>query len=357
MIIPECFKDFKCKNKACTDNCCIGWEIDIDKDTENFYKGYKGKLEDKLKASISKTSVCHFIMGKDGRCPFLNSDNLCEIILELGEEKTPYICRNHPRFYEWLYDRTECGIGLACEEGARLLFEKEDKFRVEFRYELTDDISDILTFARDTAFNILQKRELSLRERLMIFLEFSYDLDELLFEGRENEITALCDKYKNEKYVYNEEKITAEELKNFILIFKSLEPIDLLWEKYITDLYKKSEEILIKKEEFFNLYKSETYKYEHLAVYFVYRYFLKAIEDRDVLTKSKLSVISVIFNIIMDISDTVSDKKPDRINNSKLYSKEVEYSEENLNYIFDQTYEDDLLSFDGLLRLISILNM
>ena len=125
-----CFRDFRCTASKCSDNCCIGWEIDIDEETAKYYASVKGKLGKRLSENIACDGECFcFSMDENDRCPFLNKDNLCDIIITLGEDKIPYICKNHPRFYNWLEDRTECGIGICCEEGARELFASSEKLK------------------------------------------------------------------------------------------------------------------------------------------------------------------------------------------------------------------------------------
>ena len=41
VIVPEYYKEFKCIASKCKNNCCIGWEIDIDKDTYELYKSFR----------------------------------------------------------------------------------------------------------------------------------------------------------------------------------------------------------------------------------------------------------------------------------------------------------------------------
>ena len=36
-VFPNYYKKFKCIADKCKHNCCIGWEIDIDNDTLEFY--------------------------------------------------------------------------------------------------------------------------------------------------------------------------------------------------------------------------------------------------------------------------------------------------------------------------------
>lgn len=50
---PSYYKNFRCIGSACTDNCCIGWEIEIDADTLAYYQTVSGSFGEKLRASIS----------------------------------------------------------------------------------------------------------------------------------------------------------------------------------------------------------------------------------------------------------------------------------------------------------------
>ena len=48
------FENFKCIADKCKSSCCIGWGIDIDKNTLDFYKSYQGDFkENYVKESIS----------------------------------------------------------------------------------------------------------------------------------------------------------------------------------------------------------------------------------------------------------------------------------------------------------------
>ena len=126
---PDYFERFQCSASDCTDNCCIGWEIDIDERTAERYKKVQGELGQKLKDRIlreGEDELPHFILQGE-RCPFLGDNNLCELINELGESSLCDICREHPRFYEWFDGLTEMGLGLCCEEAARLILESPEK--------------------------------------------------------------------------------------------------------------------------------------------------------------------------------------------------------------------------------------
>ena len=59
MIYPEYVENFKCIGGACEDNCCIGWDIDVDKIT--FKKYFKVKDEEMKKLfqkNVHNNSEC-----------------------------------------------------------------------------------------------------------------------------------------------------------------------------------------------------------------------------------------------------------------------------------------------------------
>ena len=121
-VYPSFYPAFRCKASACRHTCCRGWEIDIDPASESIYHKVSGALGEKLRASIKQEDgVASFILNEDDRCPFLQQDGLCELILQLGEASLCEICREHPRFYEQIGDTELIGLGLSCEAVAALL--------------------------------------------------------------------------------------------------------------------------------------------------------------------------------------------------------------------------------------------
>ena len=128
IFYPFYYKEFQCIGGVCKHNCCIGWEIDIDSDTYQKYQGISGNLGNRLKEHISIEDTPHFILQNGERCPFLNDKNLCDIILEKGEDFLCQICSDHPRFRNFFTNCTEVGLGLCCEEAARLILSQEEPF-------------------------------------------------------------------------------------------------------------------------------------------------------------------------------------------------------------------------------------
>ncbi len=126
LFAPKYYKDFVCIADRCTHSCCIGWEIDIDSDTAKKYSSLSGGYGDTVKNSIEWEETPHFRLCSDVRCPHLNRSGLCNIILELGEDRLCDICREHPRFYNYSAQGKEVGLGMCCEEAARIILSSDD---------------------------------------------------------------------------------------------------------------------------------------------------------------------------------------------------------------------------------------
>ena len=44
--VPTYFNEFVCIGGACEDNCCIGWEVDIDDESLEVYNSVGGEFGD-----------------------------------------------------------------------------------------------------------------------------------------------------------------------------------------------------------------------------------------------------------------------------------------------------------------------
>lgn len=121
VFAPKYYKDFKCIADRCTHSCCVGWEIDIDSDTLRRYGSQNGKYFDAVRESIEYSGTPHFKLCDGERCPHLDGRGLCRIITECGEAFLCDICREHPRFYNRTSHGMEVGLGMACEEAARII--------------------------------------------------------------------------------------------------------------------------------------------------------------------------------------------------------------------------------------------
>ena len=161
-IAPNYYKSFSCIADRCQHSCCIGWEIDIDEDSLDYYKSIDGDIGEFLSKNIENDGeTAHLrLISEEERCPFLQKNGLCRMSLTFGEESLCHICREHPRFYHEFSDREEVGLGLCCEEAARLILSQEDKTFLEILEddgfsEETDPWEKTLLSKRETVFPLL----------------------------------------------------------------------------------------------------------------------------------------------------------------------------------------------------------
>ncbi len=121
-FVPAYYDRFRCIAGACRHSCCVGWEIDIDEETLALYREMEGELGARVRESlVTNGDTTCFRLAEGERCPHLNEEGLCEIILGAGEEYLSQICDDHPRFRNFFTDRIEEGLGLSCESAAKLI--------------------------------------------------------------------------------------------------------------------------------------------------------------------------------------------------------------------------------------------
>lgn len=406
---PDYYKDFRCIAGACKDSCCIGWEIDIDEDTKTYYEQVKGSFGESLRAHMvqadqedidPQTGLCmtSFELSEGRRCPFLNEENLCDICIELGEEALSEVCTEYPRFtMEYFCDiekpytliREKC-MALSCEEVGRLLFTKEEAVKVETRelpdqdwmeedreeWESEEDeeenreearLAGLLLQARDYAIQILQKRNLDLTNRIIAYIDFYSQIQQLLNENLEDEIPGLIQSWEctgNQDKMGNSGEIEdidpfrqpKRAMKDsFFARQEGYDKMEILDEEWRTCLLQMREwytntaetEIHQTLRHLNQEIQGREYEQEHLLVYFTFRYMMRAVFDRNVLCHAQFTVVS--FLTIRDMALVRFASRghftvQDCIDVVRIYSKEVEHSEENLDllrdcFLYDEIFE------------------
>ena len=346
--MPVYYKSFRCIADKCKDNCCVGWEIDIDHSTAEYYDSVGGEFGERLKENIQKGEVCAFKLNGE-RCPFLNEKNLCDIIINLGEDKLCQICDDHPRYYEWFSEVKEGGIGLCCEEAARIIVTYEEKFST---YDISCDdegcddyneaLYDVLVFARQEIIDTLENEALSLKCRIASVLSY---ISELQF---------MIDNYEFDKVPINVQDPADEgesDIKGFLESFKALEPIDENWQEYL----QKLTDDMSASDRRVNIDKSTESYLQNIAIYYIWRYFLKGVYDEEILSKAFFMALSVAVIKLMYERELIKGESLDGEKCSHLaknYSKETEYSEENLEMLYNMVYENPAFSMDNILSIL-----
>ncbi len=362
---PSYYKEFQCIASSCSDSCCVGWEIDIDEETWEKYQQVGGEFGKRLKDNIQvfqeegRECAC-FSMDETERCPFLNEKNLCDIILNLGEEYLGQICTDHPRYYDWFVDGQECGIGLCCEEAARLILQ-ERKFRLEQEevaypeeiIKIEEDFEQLPeVLQEEEAERELEQKLFGMREE--VFAEISSEKS--LFQKMDilyDTAYRLQDEYDawffsediGEEFGEQEELLGWNQifwqqdfLVSLIDFYLDLEINKEEWRQLLQEVKMQIPAILSARAAFFEMYQKKLYEYEQLLDYFIYRHFMSARKDDEVAEKVIFALVSTsmlqVFGVFRWLEkDKKKLEEADQIAICKLYSQEIEYHEENMNKV------------------------
>jgi lysine-N-methylase len=302
LIAPDYYENFTCIAGKCKHSCCIGWEIDIDEDTLARYGAVEGAFGERLRAGIEMTEggAC-FRLGEDERCPFLNENGLCDIILNLGEDCLSQICTDHPRFCSFFSDRTEIGLGLCCEEAGRLILSRKEKMALSILQD--DGEKEPLTWeekeffrVREYIFELAQNREKSISERIDgVLLAFGI--------------------------------VTRRSFAEWIDIFLGLEIMDGAWENLLRE---------VRGFEGGDGAEAWDIAWEQLLCYFLYRHVSDA--QANIAQRVFFAVLSVLMIRRIFAYICERDGKEDfaaLVELCRLYSSEIEYSEENTDFLYN----------------------
>lgn len=205
---PGYYKNFHCISSECKDNCCVGgWQIDIDEETAEYYSTVNGDFGKKLRDNIDYDNLCFKL--KDGKCPFLDNNNLCGIYKELGEEHIGIVCDQFPRFTEYFGNVKERGIGLACEEAAKIILTDRSNFsysETDTDEDVFDDsefdssLADMLMLLRDEFMYVIEKTDYTFNQKMIIIINMAADFQNHINNNDYNSMNKLYKKIKQHDF-------------------------------------------------------------------------------------------------------------------------------------------------------------
>ncbi len=416
---PDFYDHFLCIGDSCKDCCCIGWELDIDDDTFEYYKSVPGPFGDRLRGCMSAARKVSpdapgddslfgddggstmYRLKIDGRCPFLNSKNLCDIVLNLGPEALCQICSEYPRYSFEFDGAVEKSLTISCEEAGRLMFLSDvpigfveteaggwmpsdgpeaDAYSPE--NDPDEEIFRTISLIRSASIRILENRRIDLADRIGHFLALCTEaqraldladsdpdllrirLPELvrLYTGSEHpEITPeardaaaegsgpCLDAEEILPFPEDSELLDAvrrgrfDYLKKRMDILSGMEILTDRWIQEISELDK----VFISEDSYESILSAwlsspdcRIPAYEHLLVYFVFRYFPLAAYDGSIIDKARFAVFGMLVIRDLDAARFMRNGARfdlnDRIWNAKICSKEVEHSDYNIEYLFGE---------------------
>jgi len=326
---PSFYKEFKCIADKCNDSCCVGWEIVVDRETSEKYKNIKGDFGEKIRANLMKdedNETC-FKLDENERCPFLNKDKLCDIIINCGENALCGICREHPRFYNDFSESVECGLGLCCEEVCRLLLENDEA--VCFKTEIVHDNEIGINFYLDESTHEGYIALYKIREKMFNILS-----GELPYNEKIARLIEIVEENLNAK-------VTLDSDGTILARYEQTEPINKEWTSYFNELQENICEYSEKEKPFDEATNGDK-KYSKILSYIIFRHLSNCVygDNAGFMEYFNFCISAVRFIKLCDIKTFCETKEltlKDRIENVKRWSKQIEYSDLNVDLL---TFEE-----------------
>lgn len=379
--VPEYFKDFKCIASKCEDTCCAGWGIVIDDVAYDRYKNVQGKFGERLRSEIVHEAGENIFVLKGNNCPFLNKEKTCDIYINIGEENLCYTCQQYPRYTEEFGSLIEIGISLSCPEAARIMLNNDKKvtFELSENEEVVSSYNDInaqlfieLLQSRNIVMDMLQDRDIDLRKRVALALLFVDEIQEKIDESEIKEIKSVREKYsdkffleelleKLEEYKDNE-GIKYDNIQAYLNVFRDLKHItpndplglnDVL--RYFWQADEDEELYILKHKQFVEYYEDKIYKFENILVYFVFRYFMKAVFDYDALAKIKTAIISYMMIRELAVVRYIENNEftdEDMVDIAHTYSKDIEHLEENIEALAELFETNEVFDIEEMVMAL-----
>ena len=227
---------------------------------------------------------------------------------------------------------------------------------------------------RKIILNILQDRNVDLNKRAAVILQFANEIQEKIDESKISEIKVVKEKYLDKEFItelindldkYKEKD--SEKYNNiheYFNVFKELKHItpndplgldDAL--RYFWQSEEDEELYLEKHREFNKYYEESNYKFENILVYFVYRYFMKAVFDYDVVAKIKTAIVSYLMIkelIVVRFIENYEITDEDIVDIAHTYSKDIEHLEENIEKLAEFFETNNIFNVNEM--LITLMN-
>ena len=334
--VPDYYEEFRCLAGQCPHSCCEKWEVVIDPQTAQFYQEVPGALGERLRCALQRDEegdLCFPLNG--GRCPFLDEDNLCEIHKKLGEEATSVTCQAHPRFTEDYGPFREVTLCASCPAANALLLGSRKPLRFLEREtgepeEEGDNWLRVLVPLREKLLAVLTERTLPLQARLKSFLLLSSAAQWLLEEEREEELPVLAAAWTAPEAAAQEDSLFFPAALRFL---GTLEVLEADWHDLLMQAEQTAED------------RGEEDLLERIAVYFAFRYLLKAVNDGDFLGRAQLVVFSVLvverLGAVCGIGEAL-----------RRYSSEIEHNDDNLAALLEAFWQQEALSLEQFLSAL-----
>ena len=325
--------EFHCLAGACPDTCCKDWQIILDEAAIARYASLPGRLGEQVRAAMLTENGETRFRERDGKCVLLREDGLCPLQAAYGAEMLCRTCLTHPRFTEEYGQTAELTLAVSCPEAARLLLEHE----APLTFMETDDggpvvpntldpsLYSALLAARTASVRLAQDRARPFEDRLALVLLLARRVQRLLDEDREELVPVLARRFLGARYqdrsLVRLARLRSRNGRFFPcwMVLNNMEHLTRRFGALLDSAVRQDAPPARFRAEF-------SVQNENLLVYFLFRYALKAGNDRQYRAQIEACVFHLLClrelgagaSAVQELEPVVS-----------LYSKEVEHSEEN----------------------------
>lgn len=181
------YDQFKCIADKCSMTCCQEWRIAVDDETKKKWVGHQ--IDDV--ENHTKLSLCNCLeeeetgsiikLNADKKCPFLNKDKLCKLVIGLDETFLSKTCDTFPRQKNEFENRTEHSLASCCPVVVDLIRKEKPQISregfVEGNLKIQNQEEALLYEVREMMLGLMDEDTYTLPERLMMIF---YTLLELL---------------------------------------------------------------------------------------------------------------------------------------------------------------------------------
>lgn len=323
---PSYYDAFRCIASACPDSCCKEWDVQVDDASAAYYRSLPGPLGDRLRQVLTDSEYGTVMTIENGRCPMWQTDGLCRIQSELGEQALCQVCRDFPRLRHDYGDFVELELELSCPEAARLIFSatplppvlEEVDGGEEPEYDL--EAMAVLKQTRSQALSLLALPR-PVGQRLALLLLYGYQAQAEL-DGQEplafSPDAALASAAEFAK---------SGNIRDIAAFFQTLEILTPNW----SDLLDCAAPASLAEQAI------------PLAGYLIDRYWLQAVSDYDLACRVKFIIVACLL---------VSSLPGSFPENAQLFSKEIENNVDNVESILDAAYTNSAFTDDKLLGML-----
>ncbi len=323
---PNYYPHFVCLAGACPYTCCADWEVVVDDETAARWAALEGPLGRRLQECLAEDGDGDRIIAlePDGRCPLLQADGLCSLQRERGHDALCRTCREYPRLRQEYDTFTEHGLSLSCPAAAALILQATNDGWIETGEPETAPpdydpaLMALLQQTRGPLLVLLRDESRPVGERLALALLYAYAVQEALEGGTVdfNPARELA-------------SLPAPQPRDFASMLEFHRSLEILTPRWAQALAAAGP---------LGVWPAET---PALAAYYVNRYWLQAVSDRDVIWRTKQMLAACLMARALPGAAYIV-----------LYSREVEHDGDNVDRIWEAVDSDpawaDLALLDWL---------